>query len=83
MCFLVYRWLSLAIEARWFLWSKDVGPVVVEPSLFSNYIDGRRQFLSKTVRRHPLIEVPQQHVPRCVQHACLSTHKALLTMVLS
>jgi hypothetical protein len=38
---------------------------------------------SKTARAHPLIDVPQQHVTRCVHQACSSTHKASLAIMLS
>jgi hypothetical protein len=38
---------------------------------------------SKTARGRPPVDVPQQHVPRCVQQASSSTHKASLAMVLS
>jgi hypothetical protein len=37
---------------------------------------------SKTARGHPPVDVPQRDVPRCLQHACSSTQKALLAMVL-
>jgi hypothetical protein len=38
---------------------------------------------SKITRGHPPVDVPQWHVPRCMQRACSSTHKASLAMVLS
>ena len=38
---------------------------------------------SKTARGRPPVDVPQRHVPCCVQWACSSTHKASLAMVLS
>jgi hypothetical protein len=31
--------------ARWFFWSKDVGPDVVDRSFFPNFVDGRRRIL--------------------------------------
>ena len=37
---------------------------------------------SKTARGRPPVDVPQRHVPCCVQQICSSTHKALLAMVL-
>jgi hypothetical protein len=37
---------------------------------------------SKTSRGRSLFDVPQRHVPHCVQRACSSTHKTLLAMVL-
>jgi hypothetical protein len=36
---------------------------------------------SKVARGRSPIDVPQQHVPCCLQRACSSTHKALLAMV--
>jgi hypothetical protein len=38
---------------------------------------------SKRAREHPSVDVPQRHVPCCVQRACSSTHKASLAMVFS
>jgi hypothetical protein len=38
---------------------------------------------SKTARGRPSVNVPQRNVPRCMQQACSSTHKASLAMVLS
>jgi hypothetical protein len=38
---------------------------------------------SKTARRRLRVDVPQQHVPCCVQQAYSSIHKASLAMVLS
>jgi hypothetical protein len=37
---------------------------------------------SKEARGSPLVDVPQRHVPRCLQRACSSTHKASSAMVL-
>ena len=37
---------------------------------------------SKTAWGRPPVDVPQRHVPRCLQQACSSTHKASLAMVL-
>ena len=37
---------------------------------------------SKTARGRPPVDVPQRHVPRCLQQACSSTHKVSLAMVL-
>ena len=36
----------------------------------------------KTARGRPPVDVPQRHVPRCMQQACSSTHKASLAMLL-
>jgi hypothetical protein len=36
---------------------------------------------SKTTRGRPLFDVPQRHMPCCVQRVCSSTHKASLTIV--
>jgi hypothetical protein len=36
---------TLAARARWFFWSEDVGPKVVDFSLFSDFVYGRRQIL--------------------------------------
>jgi hypothetical protein len=41
----VCHWLSQASRERWFLWSEDVGPEVVDLPFFSDFINGRRQFL--------------------------------------
>jgi hypothetical protein len=38
---------------------------------------------SKTARGRLPVDVPQRHVPCCVQRACSSTHKVSLAMVLS
>jgi hypothetical protein len=38
---------------------------------------------SKTTQGRLPVDVPQQHVPFCMQKACSSTHKASLEMVLS
>jgi hypothetical protein len=38
---------------------------------------------SKTAWGHLSVDVPQRHMPRCMQRACSSTHKAFLAMVLS
>jgi hypothetical protein len=35
----------LAVGARWFLWSEDVGPATVDLSFFSDVVDGRRRVL--------------------------------------
>jgi hypothetical protein len=35
----------LAAGARWFLWSNDVGSEVVDPSFFSDFVEGRRRIL--------------------------------------
>ena len=50
--FSLCRWRSwffatttLAAGARWFFWSKDVGPEVVDLSFLSDFVDGRRQIL--------------------------------------
>jgi hypothetical protein len=43
-----HSWLSataLAAEARWFFWSEDVGPEVVDLPFFSDFVDGRRHNL--------------------------------------
>jgi hypothetical protein len=45
ICFSVCRWPLPAAEARWFLWSEDVGPEVVDLSFFSDFVDGRRWIL--------------------------------------
>jgi hypothetical protein len=37
---------------------------------------------SKEARGRPPVDVPQRHVPRCLQQACSSTHNAPLAMVL-
>jgi hypothetical protein len=44
---------------------------------------GGERSWSKTARGCPPVDVPQWHVPCCVQWACSSTHKATLVMVLS
>jgi hypothetical protein len=45
ICFSVCHWPLLAAGARWFLWSKDVGPEVVDLSFFSDFVDWRRWVL--------------------------------------
>jgi hypothetical protein len=45
ICFSVCHWPLLAAGARWFLWSKDVGPEVVDLSFFSDFVDWRRRVL--------------------------------------
>ena len=37
--------MMLATGTRWFLWSEDVVPEVVDLPFFSDFIDGRRQIL--------------------------------------
>jgi hypothetical protein len=44
---------------------------------------GGDRSLSKIARGRSPVDVPQRHVPRCVQQAYSSTHKASLAMVLS
>ena len=44
---------------------------------------GGDRYWSKTTRGRLPVDVPQRHVPRCVQQACSSTHKVLLAMMLS
>ena len=49
--FSVCRWRSwlfattLTAGARWFSWSEDAGPEVVDLPFLSNFVDGRRQIL--------------------------------------
>jgi hypothetical protein len=38
---------------------------------------------SKIARGCPPVDVPQRHVPRCLQRACSSTYKALMAMTLT
>ena len=51
ICFSVCRWRSwlfataLAAGARWFFWSEDAGPEVVDLPFLSDFVDGRRQIL--------------------------------------
>ena len=33
---------ALAVGARWFFWSEDVGPEVVDLPFLSDFVDGRR-----------------------------------------
>jgi hypothetical protein len=56
---------------------------VVDMSFFSDFIDGRRQTLAQDNMGTSLGQHAQRHAPCCVQHACSSTHKASLSMVLS
>ena len=60
-------WLSmttLVARTRWFFWSEDVVPEVVDLPFSSDFINGRRQRpWSKTARGRPPIDVPQRHVP--------------------
>jgi hypothetical protein len=81
--FSMCHWLPLAAEVRWFLWSEDVGWRwwISRPSPTSSM--GGGSSLSKTAQGHPLVDVPQQHVTRCVHRACSSTHKASLAIMLS
>jgi hypothetical protein len=41
----VCRWPSLAVGARWFLWSNDVGLEVVDLSFFCDFLEGRWRIL--------------------------------------
>jgi hypothetical protein len=54
---------------------------ICHSSLTSSMGDGGS--CSKTSQGRPPVDVPQLHVPRCMQQARSSTHKALLAMVLS
>jgi hypothetical protein len=83
ICFSVCRRPTLAAGARWFLWNEDVGPEVVNLTFFSDFIDGRRRALVQDSTETSPVDVPQRHVPSCVQRACSSTHKASVAMVLS
>jgi hypothetical protein len=75
----------LAAVTRWFLWIEDVGPEVVDLPFFFEFVDGRRQVLvQESMRTFPgrRATASQQHVPRCMQQACSSTHKDSLVIVL-
>jgi hypothetical protein len=45
--------MALVVRARWFLWSKDVGPEVVDFPFFFDFVDGRRKILVEESTRHP------------------------------
>jgi hypothetical protein len=51
ICFSTCRWhlsfsaATLGTGVRWVLWSEDVGPEVVDLSLFPDFIGGMRWFL--------------------------------------
>jgi hypothetical protein len=81
--FSVCRRSTLATGARWFLWSEDVDPEVVNLSFFSDFVDGRRRVLVQDSMGTSPIDVPQRRVPSCVQQAYSLTHKASVAMLLS
>jgi hypothetical protein len=83
ICFLVCHRPTLAAGARWFPWREDVSPEVVDLPFFSDFVDGRRWVLVQDSTGTSPVDVAHQHVPSYVQHACLSTHKASVAMVLS
>ena len=59
-------WLSttaLVAGARWFFWSEDLGPEVVDLPFFSDFVDGRQQILVQDSTGTSPVDVPQRHVP--------------------
>jgi hypothetical protein len=59
-------------------WSEGGGSIVIP-----DFVDGMRWILVQDNTGTSLVDVPQRHVPRCLQQACPSTHRASLVMVLS
>jgi hypothetical protein len=49
--------------------------------LFSDFVNGMQRILFQDSMGTSSVDVPQRHVPRCLQQACSSTHKAWLAMV--
>jgi hypothetical protein len=48
----------LAGGMRWFLYSEDVGPEVVDLSILLDFVDGRRRILVQDSRGRPPVNVP-------------------------
>ena len=70
--FLVCRWhswfaMAPAAGARWFFWSEDVGPEVVDLPFLSDFVDGRRQILVQDITGTSPGRRAHGHVSRCVQ----------------
>jgi hypothetical protein len=69
ICFLACRWRSslstvtLGAEARWLLWSKEVGLEVVDLSLFVDLVDGMRRIRVQDSTRTSPVDVPQRYLP--------------------
>jgi hypothetical protein len=61
-----FQYILLWAGARWMLWSMDVGPYVVDMSLFSGFVDGMRWILVQDNMGMALVDVPQRYVPRCL-----------------
>jgi hypothetical protein len=65
------------------LFTHNVGPEVADLSLFhATSSTGCGGSWFKEARGSPPVDVPQRHVPCWFPHACSSTHKVSLTMLL-
>jgi hypothetical protein len=58
--------MALAAGERFFFWSEDVGPEVVDLPFFSDFIDGRRQILVQESTRTSLGRRARCHIDMCV-----------------
>jgi hypothetical protein len=75
---------ALGIGARWMFWSEDIGPEVVDMSLFPDFVDGMRWIL---LQARMGMSPGRRAIATCALlvpagRAYSSTHKASLAMVL-